>query len=343
MALKDLVQGLLKEAENTGQSPVPDELQGVSKERVDKVLTELSLSTPDSVDAVFALLDNVHDNWFSKAPTGSKFCDGATIAHIGSHIGLLQRGTATKLDREGRDYWIKPLRALGAILPTYLEPKSIEFIPGHPVSKSPNSAYRLADDFKAILQQPEAQWKESLSVWALKEHARERATLQATLEKESLSRVDTKHRDLIEASVNHYSPLFLADYQVLYTDLEDGDRVTEEESEKLAAAGISITIADAMPDVLLWNPKSKSLLGIEAVTSDGEVDSHKIEQIRKLANRSGVSEIGFTTTYQTWKDAAARQSKHKNIAPETYIWILEDPSKQFLAETFPSTSADNLD
>ncbi len=340
MALKDHIQDLLDDAEKAGKKPVPDQYQGINKERIAAVLTELSVATPDSVDAVYALLDNEHDNWFSTAPTGSKFCDGASIAHLGYHIGFLQRGTRTKLDREGRDYWIKPLSALGAILLTQLHSKHGGFLPGHPISKSPNSAYRLADDFKTILQEPEERWKDSLRKWSQKEHARERAALQAKLEKESLARVDTKHRDLIEASVKHYAPLFLKEYRVLYTDLEDGDRVSDEEAVKLAEAGITLTNRDAMPDVLLWNSKSNSLWVIEAVTSDGEVDSHKVAQINELANRSGIANIGFTTTYRNWKEAAARQSKYKNIAPETYIWILEDPSKQYLAKTFRSTFAE---
>jgi len=39
----------------------------------------------------------------------------------------------------------------------------------------------------------------------------------------------------------------------------------------------------------------------------------------------------------TWRDAATRQGKHKNIAPGTYIWIREDGAKQFNVETFESS------
>lgn len=31
------------------------------------------------------------------------------------YIGILQRGGYTKLDREGRDYWLKPLWEIGAL------------------------------------------------------------------------------------------------------------------------------------------------------------------------------------------------------------------------------------
>jgi protein involved in temperature-dependent protein secretion len=92
-----------------------------------------------------------------------------------------------------------------------------------------------------------------------------------------------------------------------------------------------------MPDILLWNQKTDALWVIEAVTSDGEVDSHKVQSLTTLAHRCGKKGIGFTTAYATWRDAAARQGKHKNIAPGTYIWIREDGAKQFSVETFESS------
>jgi len=90
-----------------------------------------------------------------------------------------------------------------------------------------------------------------------------------------------------------------------------------------------------MPDVLLWNRDTNNLWVIEAVTSDGEVDEQKISNLRKFAEKHGKMGIGFTTVYRSWRDTAARQGKYKNIAPGSYVWILEDPSKHFLAESFP--------
>jgi hypothetical protein len=91
-------------------------------------------------------------------------------------------------------------------------------------------------------------------------------------------------------------------------------------------------------DILLWNQKTDKLWVVEAVTSDGEVDRHKVESLTRLAERSGKTGIGFTTAYMTWRDAASRQGKHKNIAPGTYIWIREDGAKQFSVETFESST-----
>ena len=62
------------------------------------------------------------------------------------------------------------------------------------------------------------------------------------------------------------------------------------------------------------------------------VDFHKVAQMERMAARCGKSGVGFTTTYRTWKDAAARQSAHGNVAVQTYIWIQSDPAKHLKVE-----------
>jgi hypothetical protein len=333
MRLEVRVQMLRAEFLTRGQSPVPDTLQGVTKAHAAEVLGALDLETPDMVDAVFALLDDRLPSWFSAPPPGAKFCDGATVAHLACHVGILQRSGA-KLDREGRDYWIKPLRDIGAVDLVILDKKSRTFLPGHPVAKSPNSAHRLGAEFKRILQAPADQWKVLLAEWVRLERIRERLTFQAVLAEETRRKVDTSHVDLINACIEHYAPRFLQGFEVVYVDDSDGERITEEDRERLRDAGLEIDIADAMPDVLLYNRELNELWVIEAVTSDGEVDQQKQRRLVEFTNRNGKDAIGFTTAYPTWKVAARRQAAQKNIAPHTYVWIREDPSRHYRAETF---------
>ncbi len=306
---------------------MPDALQGVSKDRIRSALRYLDLGTnSELIDCVFAMLDDETDNWFSKAPTHAKIADGASTAHLACHIGILQRG-AGKLDREGRDYWIKPLRELGGFEAITLEKGA--FISGHVKAKSPNSCYRLNEELKAVLKAPDDNWRDMLAVWARDDISRERRAFQAEMAEAARKLVDSSHADLIKASVENYAPRFLTGYELLYIDDADGDRISEAEKAKMAAAGVELTLEDAMPDALLWHPETDHLWVIEAVTSDGEVDAHKVAQMNRLAERCGKAGVGFTTTYRTWKDAAARQGKHQNIAYETFIWIQGDPAKQF--------------
>lgn len=333
MQLADKILAMRESAIARGVPPVADVLQGVTKDRIAEVLRALDLETPDRVDAVFALLDNERRSWFTSLPDGVMFSQGASIAHIGCHVGILQRGKA-KLDREGRDYWIKPFREIGAVEAIYLDSKAKTFLPGHPKAKSPNSAYRLDPGFIEILRSPEADWRGKLEAWSAEDAKRARLRFRAEQAEATRAATDTAHVDLIRACCEVYAPRFLPGYEVLYVDDADGDRVSEPEREKLYGSGIVITLDDAMPDVLLWHRETDALWVVEAVTSDGEVDHHKVDQVRAFARRNGKEEVGFTTAYPTWKVAAQRQGKHKNIAPGTYIWIREDAAKHFLAESF---------
>lgn len=334
MALEEDVRRIRDAALKAGTQPVPDQLQGVTKARIREVLSGIDRVSEDLIDVVFALLDDQQPSWFRKAPEGAKFADGASTAHLACHVGILQRGDR-KLDREGRDYWIKPLREVGAIIAVTLDPIRREFIAGHPIAKSSNSAYRLAEDFKAILQASPAHVKTMLSSWIAEDAVRRRLDLQARLAEHARAATDTKHSDLIKASCEFYAPRFLPGFNVLYIDDGDGDRIPEDAKRKMAEAGIELRLEDAMPDVLLHNPDTGAFWIIEAVTSDGEVDLHKVQQTMRFIHRGRPgAAIGFTTTFRTWKDAAARQSKYKNLAPGSYLWILEDPSRQFHVESF---------
>jgi len=130
----------------------PNTLQGVTKERIAEVLQALDRASRDQIDAVFALLDDLNPSWFYEAAEkGLKVCHGASTAHIACHVGVLQRNSG-KLDREGRDYWLKPLWEIGVLEKLYFDSQTAEFLPGHPVPKSPNSAYRIAPAFLQILK-----------------------------------------------------------------------------------------------------------------------------------------------------------------------------------------------
>jgi hypothetical protein len=327
VTVEERFRALRKESDAESKPRVPKKLQGVTKERVQKVLAKLDLDNADIVDCVYALLDDTHTSY-----PGFKFSDGANTARIGAHIAFLQRDGEIKLDREGRDYWIKPLRDIGAVEPVTLIKG--EFFSGHVVAKSGNSAYRLDEAFTEILKAPDDKWESVLKKWNSQDVTRRRLELQAEAAEESKKLVDTGHKDLIKLSVNFYAKRFLPGFKVLYVDDSDGDRISEEEKKKLKEADVSLTIEDAFPDVLLWNSETDWLWCIEAVTSDGEVDAHKVKQLTKLCERHGKKGIGFTTTFKTWRAAAARQGANKNLAIGSFMWIAEDPSRQFEVRTF---------
>jgi hypothetical protein len=310
---------------------VPNAYRGVTKEKIGRVLAYVHLDGVDLIDGVFALMDDETPSWFSNAPEGASLSDGATTAHLATHIGILQRG-GSKLDREGRDYWIKPLRELGGIEPILLYDGA--FIAGHNIANSPNSSYRLSEDLKAVLRAPEDQWRKLMQAWADDNTVRKRREFQAMAEEAAKLMVATGHGALIQASIEQYASHFLPGYEVVRTDQGNGDRVTDADREALTRAGLVLVRGDAMPDVLLLNPETDHLWVIEAVTSDGEVDIHKVTQMEAFATRNRKAGVGFTTTYKTWKSAAARQGAHGNIAVGTYVWIQADPARHMLVQSF---------
>ena len=150
-----------------------------------------------------------------------------------------------------------------------------------------------------ILKASDADRKALLAAWASEDAIRERLQVQAELAEATRAKIGTPHQGLITAAREVYVPNFLPGFQVLYIDATDGQRVTPQQQQALQNAGVVIGLGDSMPDILLWNQKTDALWVIEAVTSDGEVDSHKVQSLTTLAHRCGKKGIGFTTAYAT--------------------------------------------
>lgn len=306
----------------------PESVSGVSKDTIQRAMSLLDRATSDIVDVIFAMLDTGFPNIFNP---NRPIRDGASIAHLGCYVGILMRGRR-KLDREGRDYWMKPLTDLGiAEMVTYIRDEDV-FALGHSTAKSSNSSYRLSEPFIELLQNFSEE--SFLNYFQGNELAR-RLRLQSELVEASLNdRGRGKHYQLIELSIEHYVPNFLEGYRVLYVDNADGDRISEEEIARMNDVGIEIIASDAFPDVILISENNEKLWFIEAVTSDGEVDDYKYQALQSFCERNNKVLAGATTTYLTWKAAASRQGRLKNLVPDSSLWIAEDPSKEFKIEVF---------
>ena len=303
-----------------------DSYQDITLEDITTVLKKLNQFSDDKRDVVWCLLNNEFPSLFANADQ-FKISDGASIAHLGGYIGILKRH-AKRLDREGRDYWVKPLTDIAAIEPITLQDGT--FVEGHIKAKSPNSAYRLSKYFSELLKATNTdKFDDKLTEYISSVDER----LRVFSELESASKEaqgDSSHKKLIELSISVYAKNYLPDYIPVFTDFADGDRVTDEERALLDQYGIVFgTINDVWPDAILINPDTKTLWFIEAVTSDGEADNHKVEGLKAICKNSNLNYGGVTTTYETYKRFAARQQSENNIARDTYVWILECPDRQF--------------
>src|SRR6202044_1573773 len=108
-----------------------------------------------------------------------------------------------------RGYWIQPLREIGAVEEITLFEGN--FVPGHVKAKSPNSSYRLNEEFVSVLKAPHGEWEAELSRWASKDATRRRMEMQARAAEESKKAIDTGHKQLIKLSISIYAKHFLPD------------------------------------------------------------------------------------------------------------------------------------
>lgn len=297
-------------------------MHGIARDDVKNALSLIDRRSDHLVDVVCALLDDQLPNLFnSELP----FSAGASTSHLACYVGIYLRH-GKKLDREGRDYWIKPLREVGVIEPVTYDKISKDFQLGHLKAKSPLSSYRLASSFIDVLKSKSGA---QITKYFGSNEIGVRLMIQSRAV-EYIANTSGKgdHSKLIQLAQDFYVPKFLPDFKVLYVDDSDGDRISNNEQINLKEFGISLTIDDVFPDILLGNLNGE-LWFIEAVTSDGEVDETKMINLRGFCKKHGKKLAGATTCYLSWKALASRQSAHKNLAAQSYLWIAEDPSKHF--------------
>lgn len=302
----------------------PQEL--ITRKAVETVLAGIDRATPDLIDVVLALLDSQFPNLFdSDLPLSA----GAATADIACYVGIFVRHR-NKLDREGRDYWIKPLRDVGIIEPvTFTKDKG--FIEGHLTAKSPSSAYRLNKDFiNLLINHTNTEIKH---YFAHNKVAQRLMVQSQAVEYSASNHGRGDHHNLIELASTIYAAKFLPTFKVIYKDNADGARISDEEKENFREYGITLNLSDAFPDLILAD-NNNQLWFIEAVTSDGEVDEQKFNLLQKFCIRNNKKLAGATTCYLNWKSASVRQEKFKNICSNTYLWIASDPSKHFLSNSF---------
>lgn len=315
---------------------VSEYFDGISKEDVEHVLGKLGLDKTDLIDCIWVLLDDKLNNVYSES---FKICNGASTAHIGAYIAILLGNSEIKSDREYmRDYVIKPLLEIGAVeRMTFLTKKNKKvnvskdgFYNGHLIPKSSGLCYTLSQSFKHLLKScNKRDFDSELKKWISEESKKERLDIVKDMEeKNKLSIVKDDHGKLIEMSIEIYAKNYLEGYKVVYTDALDGDRITEDERILLDKYYIKFgDLESVWPDVILYNEDKDSLWFIEAVTSDGEVDSFKLEGLKKICQDSKKKFAGATTTYLNYVTFGKRQEKNNNIVKDTYVWIVSSPDK----------------
>lgn len=284
---------------------------------------------------ICVLADGSREHYLSYVSrAGGTYRDGIRTEKIGQALyemtGLLsdkQEG----MDREYlRDYVIKPLLELGVVIEATWErrePRPV-LLRGHIRAKSANSVYRLSDRAVVVVDAtPESRFIELARAMAerLPEHRLERAALQEAMLGVQES---SPHGALLQQCVDvvrHYLP----DFKPVFIDLSDGTRISDVDLGALSEHGLALTLKDNLPDAILASRRRRLIIGIEAVTSDGEFDRHRVTRLQRWATRYGYELAAAVTAFRTYRDFGRRQSSQKNISAETFVWIAEEPEVLF--------------
>lgn len=242
------------------------------------------------------------------------------------------------IDRELRDYVFPDLIRAGLAVKVHIhtaneaEETGEDFGVGYHVPKSPNSAYTLTAEARELLllDADEATWEVARDKW-LGGTAQRRQQLRKKRASDAVSAAPpaNKHSILIQECVDALLDSVAKDFELVYIDDADGDRINPRWEERLRELNLAPDIATRWADAMLVNERAKKIWIVDAVTSDGEVDETRAADFREQLGERGYEVAGMTTAYETWQRAAARQKGQGNLAVGTTFWIAEDGGKLF--------------
>ena len=97
--------------------------------------------------------------------------------------------------------------------------------------------------------------------------------------------------------------------------------------------GLTLDLSTRYPDAILASVASRSLWIVDAVSSDGEVDTIRFHEISGWASWHGWTIAGATTAYADYQTYSRRQGAMQNIAAGTTIWVAEDGGKLLIVSS----------
>ena len=309
-----------------------------SLERAKTILTSLlgKFQTKNhewQAHAIVVLADGSRDHFLSYVyKQGGSFRDGIRVEQVGVAIYENVGKIAEKpegMDRElCRDYVLKPLIELGVVVKaTWKNGNPPLLLPGHLKAKSPNSVYRLADKMIEVLDCPDSDFGAQLEElkFTLPQVQQERLAIEQLV---ANTQCDQSHGRLVKACADIVKE-YGADSTLVFLDLADGQRISDEYEKLLKEHGLALTLADNVPDAILASKKSQKVIAIEGVISDGEFDEHRFDQLHKWAKEHKHEVAAAITAYPDYESFARRQSKYNNLANGSYVWIMSHPQCLF--------------
>lgn len=191
-----------------------------------------------------------------------------------------------------RDYLILPLREVGIVQQSFVVPAGelADFaneivVYGFHRTKSGNNAYVLSDAAKELLEVDEAEWDERLAEFVASDPNRRLRRLQqrASAKVQAATGAAGKHAALIEAAVDALLQSRCKDFDLVFVDDADGNRIREESRVKLEALDLMPDLSSRWPDAILV--KGSEVWFVDAVTTDGDIDEVRKQDLERWAPR----------------------------------------------------------
>ena len=311
-------------------------------DRIEELLDALNIYTDLRAAILVGLTDDKTPNPHTRLDAaGLPIAAGAGNARMLAYAA--ERLGVRHIDRETRDYVWPQLIEVGIVEPgVILKPEEITkpdvlVKRGRHVPKSNNNIYLLTEEAWALLiETDEEDWEYRLAEW-LRDEAQEQRRLRLAerqaAETVSAYRNLNKHAKLIVACVERLQWSIAEDFELIFTDAFDGERIQAGYREKLDQAGLAPDLASKWPDAILVNWERREVHFVDAVTTDGEFDATRAQAVIGWAKEKGWSVAGLTTAYETWKAAARRQAAQRNLAVGSNLWIAEDGGKLFIVSS----------
>jgi hypothetical protein len=302
-------------------------------ERIRAVLKALNLYSDQRAAVLMVLTDDSiphHHPALAAARLPLGAC--GTTAQIFQHVVKYLSSSVSKLDREGRDFYVAPLHRPGMLIERVQVPAKKEreasgelLVEGWPKAKNRYSGHRVTADVRQMLAAPEEQFGDLLQRFLSADAMRERQARAAKAAERVAS--DSPHAELIRVARDAQIAELAREgreYVCIYIDDTDGDRVSETEAAELDGRGLTFGGNWRYPDALLVDDEAREVWIIDAVTSDGEVDESRAADFREAFAERGWDVAGFTTAYRTYAEMVRRQAIVKNLAYGSNVWIAED-------------------
>lgn len=200
-------------------------------------------------------------------------------------------------------------------------------------TNSPNTKYRLTEEFLPVLQNYEDSYKKNTDNKELKQFLKKHTKLiELYASKKKMKKMPVrindkdytfspgKHNKLQKAIIEEFAPRFAPESECLYVgDTTNKDMVKN--TEKMKGIGFDITLHDKMPDVVLYKEDENWLYFIEAVDSVGPISSDRIRDIEQMTQNVKAGKI-YVTAFLNF-DKYKKFSKE--LAWETEVWIADTP------------------